>query len=235
MDLPKSRSSTLIEIAGDEVHLWETPLSIWELELAHIGDVLSPDEREYAAAFHNERARRQFVISRGMLRQLLSRYLDRPTADIRFGTEGDGKPVLAGERGVEFNLSHSGEIVVYAVAVSRPVGIDVEHLRSVPRAVELAHRFLSPEESEAIASAPQERRDREFLSSWVRREAYAKARGTSIWRALESRRQNDATAATEDGLYTVRLVDYSDRYVAAVAAPGSDWRVVPRGGIWYSS
>jgi hypothetical protein len=69
----------------------------------------------------------------------------------------------------------------------------------------------------------------------VRREAYAKARGTSIWRALESRRQNDATAATEDGLYTVRLVDYSDRYVAAVAAPGSDWRVVPRGGIWYSS
>lgn len=225
----------MIEIAGDEVHLWETPLSIWEFELAHIGDALSPDERVYAAAFHNERARRQFVISRGMLRQLLSRYLDRPTADIQFETEGDGKPVLAGERGVEFNLSHSGEIVVYAVAASRPVGVDLEHLRPIPRAVELANRFLSPEESETIASAPQELRDREFLSSWVKREACAKARGTSIWRALESPRQSDAAAATEDGLYTVRLVDYSDRYVAAVAAPGSDWRVVPQGGIWYSS
>jgi len=225
---------TSIEIAADEVHLWETPLSIWELELAHIGDVLSPEEREYAAAFQNERARRQYVISRGMLRQLLSRYLGKPTTDIRFETEGDGKPVLAGTRGVEFNLSHSGEIVVYAVAASRPVGIDVEHLRPMPRAVQLAQRFLSPEESDTIAAAPPEQRDREFLSAWVKLEAYAKAHGMSIWRALESRRQNDAGSAKEDGGYTVRLIDYSERYVAAVAASGSDWRVVPRGGIWYS-
>ena len=224
---------TSIEIGADEVHLWETPLSIWELELAHIQDLLSPEEREYAGD-STTRARRQYVISRGMLRQLLSRYLGQPTADLRFETEGDGKPVLAGKRGVEFNLSHSGEIVVYAVAASRPVGVDIEHLRPVPRALELARRFLSPEESDAIAAAPPEQRDREFLSSWVKREAYAKARGTSIWRALESRHQNDADEATEEGAYTVRLIDYSDRYVAAVAAPGSDWHVVPHGGIWYS-
>ena len=226
---------TSIEIGAGEVHLWETPLSIWELELAHISDVLSPEEREYATVFHNERARRQFVISRGMLRLLLSRYLDRPTTDIQFETEGDGKPVLAGNRDLEFNLSHSGEIVVYAVAASRPVGVDLEQLRPMPRALELARRFLSPEENEAIAAAPQELRDREFLSSWVKREAYAKARGTSIWRVLESRHRNDAETTVEGDAYTVRLVDYSDKYVAAVAAPGSDWRVVPRGGIWYSS
>lgn len=225
---------TSIEIAANEVHLWETPLTIWELELAHIGDVLSVDEREYAAAFRNEKARRQYVISRGMLRQLLSRYLGQPTTDIRFETEGDGKPVLAGTRGVEFNLSHSGEIVVYAVAASRPVGVDIERLRTMPRAADLAHRFLSPEESDTIAAAPPRQRDREFLSAWVKREAYAKARGTSIWRALESRHQNDASSAKEDSGYTVRLIDYSDRYVAAVAASGSDWHVVPRGGIWYS-
>ena len=232
MALPKSRSSTLIDIAGDEVHLWETPLSIWELELSHIHDGLSPDERERATAFLNERARRQFVISRGMLRQLLSRYLDRPGADIEFAAEGDGKPVIAGERGIEFNLSHSGEIVVYAVA-SRPVGVDIEQLRPVARAVELARRYLSPEESETVAGAPQELRDREFLSAWVRREAYAKARGMSIWRALEA--SNDTSSPTHDNHYSVRLVDHSNKYVAAVAALGGDWRVVPRGGIWYSS
>lgn len=226
---------TSIEIGADEVHLWETPLSIWELELAHIGDHLSPEEREYAAAFHHERARRQFVISRGMLRQLLSGYLDRPATEIQFETEGDGKPVLAGNRDVEFNLSHSGETVVYAIAASRPVGVDLEKLRPMSRALELAHRFLSPEESETIAAAPEELRDREFLSSWVKREAYAKARGTSIWRALESRHQRDAVTTMADDTYTVRFVDYSDKYVAAVAAPGNDWRVVPRGGIWYSS
>lgn len=225
---------TSIEIGAGEIHLWETPLSIWEFELSYIQDVLSPDEREYAAAFHNERARRQFVISRGMLRQLLSRYLDRPTADIRFETEGDGKPVLAGNREVEFNLSHSGEIVVYAIAASRPVGVDIEHLRPVPRALELARRFLSPEESDAVTAAPEEQRGREFLSSWVKREAYAKARGTSIWRVLENRHPSNADEATDEGAYTVRLIDYSDRYLAAVAAPGIDWHVVPHGGIWYS-
>lgn len=221
----------MIEIAGDEVHLWETPLSIWELEFSLIRDLLSEDERKRAAAFLNERARRQFVISRGMLRQLLSRYTDRPIAEIEFAAEGDGKPVIAGEREIEFNLSHSGEIVVYAVAL-RPVGVDVEHFRPVPRAAELARRYLSPEEIETVTSAPQDVRDREFLSAWVRREAYAKARGMSIWRALE--RQKEISPPT-DGDYTVRLVDYSRKYVAAVAASGSDWRVVPRGGIWYSA
>jgi len=225
---------TSIEIGADEVHLWETPLSVGDDELARIGELLSPEESEYAGDFHNERARRQFVISRGMLRQLLSRYLGKPAADLRFEMEGDGKPVLVGKRGVEFNLSHSGEIVVYAVAASRSVGVDLEHLRPVPRAVELANRYLSPEECKTIAAVPPELRDREFLSSWVRREAYAKARGTSVWRALE-RHQTDAATAKEDRDYTVRLLDYSDRYVAAVAAPGSDWSVVLRGGIWYGS
>ena len=221
----------MIEIAGDEVHLWETPLSIWELEFSLISDVLSADERKRAAAFLNERARRQFVISRGMLRRLLSRYTDRPTGEIEFAAEGDGKPVIAGERKIEFNLSHSGEIVVYAVA-SRPVGVDIEHFRPVPRAAELARRYLSPAEIETVTSAPQDLRDREFLSAWVRREAYAKARGMSIWRALE--RPDEISPHTDDD-YTVRLVDYSMKYVAALAARGSDWRVVMRGGIWYGS
>jgi 4'-phosphopantetheinyl transferase len=226
---------TSIEIGADEVHLWETALSVRDDELARIGELLSPEESEYAGDFRNARARRQYVISRGMLRRLLSYYLGKPAADLRFETEGDGKPVLAGERGVQFNLSHSGELVVYAVAASRPVGVDLEHLRPVPRAVELAYRYLSPEERETIAAAPPQLRDREFLSSWVKREAYAKARGTSVWRALESRYQTDAATAQEGRVYAVRLLDYSDKYVAAVAAAGSDWRVVRQGGIWYGS
>ena len=66
---------TSIEIGADEVHLWETPLSVEDDELGRINELLSPKESEYAGAFHNARARRQYVVSRGMLRQLLSRYL----------------------------------------------------------------------------------------------------------------------------------------------------------------
>lgn len=226
---------TSIEIGPGEVHLWEAPLSAEGDEFIRIGELLSPEERVFAGVFHNARARRQYVISRVMLRQLLSRYLDRPAADLRFETEGDGKPVLAGARELEFNLSHSGDLVLYAVAASRPVGVDLEHLHPIPRAVELAHRFLSPEEHEIIAAAPPNQRDREFLSSWVKREARAKARGVSIWQALERRHQVHAVPEQADTVYTVRLLDISAGYVAAIAAPGSDWAVVRQGGIWYGS
>lgn len=222
---------TSIEIAADEIHIWDSPLSVGDDDFARIAEVLSPDESAYAEAFHDVRARRQYVVSRGMLRRLLSRYVGMSAVDLKFETVGYGKPVLAGDRGVEFNLSHSGELVIFAVAAaSRPVGVDLERLRPMPRAVELARRYLSPEENESIAAAPPELRDREFFSSWVRREAHAKAQGISVWHALESRHRSAIMVSSEREAYSVRLIDYMDEYVAAVAARGNDWRVVIRGG-----
>lgn len=226
---------TSIEIAKDEIHLWDTSLAVGDEVLARMERLLSPDERVYADEFSHTGARRQYVISRGILRELLSRYVGTPPADIRFGIEGAGKPVLAGARDVDFNLSHSGELVLYGIAVSRPVGVDMEHVRPIPKAVELARRFMSPAEQENLAATPPDRKDREFLSMWVKRESYAKALGTSVWRALEQLHpmgnpvgSADANPQMSSG-HAVRLVDYSDEYVAAVAAAGSDWRIVRRG------
>ena len=210
----------MTEIAHDEVHLWEIALSLRDEDLADVAQLLSDDERAYADEFRDPHAQRQFLISRGVLRRLLSRYLGGEPRDLRFGIEGDGKPVLAGTHPFQFNLSHSGSLVLYAVSATRAVGVDVEQLRPIPRALELAHRFLSAEEEQAVTVAAADRRDHEFLSMWVRREAYAKARGTSVWRALESHRRD----ANDE--YAVKFLDYSDHYVAAVAATGHDWRIV---------
>jgi 4'-phosphopantetheinyl transferase len=228
---------TSTDIARDEVHLWDTPLSVDDNELIRIENQLPADERTYADEFRHAGARRQYVISRGKLRELLWSYVGEPAAELRLETEGDGKPVLAKPRKFEFNLSHSGDLVLYAVASSRAVGVDVECVRPIPRAVELARRFLSKEEHDIVAAAPAGDRDREFLSMWVKRESYAKALGTSVWRALGSRgpsgtalSEGDAdSTARRASTPTVQLFDYSVRYVAAVAASGSDWRVVRRG------
>jgi 4'-phosphopantetheinyl transferase len=212
----------MLELAPDEVHLWETSLAVDDDELARILDLLSPVDRWAADEFSHVPARRQYIVSRGMLRQLLSGYIGVAPQEIQFTIEGAGKPVLAGERAVDFNLTHSGDLTLLGVA-RRPLGVDMEHLREMPRAIELAKRYYSPAQHEEIAATPDDTRSRKFLGMWVRREAYAKALGTSVWRALGDRQ------ITTD--HTVQFVDYSPEYVAAIAAPGNDWKIVRCGAV----
>jgi 4'-phosphopantetheinyl transferase len=212
----------MFEIQPDEVHLWETSLSVNDEELARMFDLLSPVDQWAADEFSHVQARRQYIVSRGMLRQLLSGYIGTAPEEIQFTIEGAGKPVLAGKRWLDFNLTHSGDLTLFGIA-RRPLGVDMEQVREMPRAIELAKRYFSPAQHEQIAGTPDGRRSWEFLGMWVRREAYAKALGTSVWRALGDRQ------ITTD--HTVQFVDYSPEYVAAIAAPGSDWKIVRRGAI----
>lgn len=210
------------DLPADEVHLWETSLSVDDAELARILDLLSPVDRWAADEFSHVPARKQYIVSRGMLRQLLSGYIGIAPQEIQFTIEGAGKPVLAGERAVDFNLTHSGDLTLLGVA-RRPLGVDMERVREMPRAIELAKRYYSSAQHEEIAATPDETRSRKFLGMWVRREAYAKALGTSVWRALGNRQ------ITTD--HTVLFVDYSADYVAAIAAPGKNWKIVRCGAI----
>ncbi|MDP9177438.1 MAG: 4'-phosphopantetheinyl transferase superfamily protein [Gemmatimonadota bacterium] len=212
----------MFDLPHDEVHLWESSLSVDDSELARILDLLSPVDRWAADEFSHVPARKQYIVSRGMLRQLLSGYIGIAPQEIQFTIEGAGKPVLAGERSVDFNLTHSGDLTLLGVA-RRPLGVDMERVREMPRAIELAKRYYSPAQHEEIAATPDDTRSRRFLGMWVRREAYAKALGTSVWRALGDRQ------ITTD--HTVQFVDYSAEYVAAIAAPGNDWKIVRCGAI----
>jgi 4'-phosphopantetheinyl transferase len=226
-----------IDIAPDEVHLWDTSLAVDEEEVERNNQLLSADERRYAGRFSDIRARNQFIVSRAKLRDLLSSYAGEPARDLRFGMTREGKPFLASAREFEFNLTHSAGLVLYGVARSRPVGVDVERVREIPRAIELAKRFMSGEEHERVASAIGDTRDREFLSLWVRREGSGKAYGVGVWKVLENgQRKGEAPIAnplfariTSD--YVCNVIDYSDEYVAAVAALGDDWRLVRRGSV----
>jgi 4'-phosphopantetheinyl transferase len=228
---------TSLDLPTGEVHVWEAPLTLADTDVKGLEENLPEHERVYADEFRFPGARRQYLISRGRLRELLSRYLGQRARDIRLVTEGEGKPVIEGDRSLDFNLSHSGDLVLYAVAAGIPVGVDVEKLRPMPRALELARRFLSAEEYQELAATTPEQVSQQFFTMWVRREAYAKARGTSVWRVLERHfhhasedvvpQMNPSDQMTSG--YSVKLLPGLDGYAGAVAALGSDWRVVRRG------
>src|SRR5688500_17402613 len=151
-----------------------------------------------------------------MLRGLLAGFTGAAANSLRFCYGTSGKPSLSGH-GIEFNISHSAEVGLFAFAPDRAVGIDVENVRPVRRLLDVAQRFLSEDDIRALAAEPAEERDATFLKSWVVREARLKAEGKGIWSGAES-------ANSVNGL-THRLFSPRPGYIAAVAAAGPDWRL----------
>jgi 4'-phosphopantetheinyl transferase len=166
-------------LAPGRIHVMHADLERAPEELERLYETLADDERERAARFRFEIHRRRFIVARGFLRQALSVYLSTAPQDIRFGYGAKGKPQLVDDP-LQFNLSHSEEIAVYAFACDMPLGIDVEHIRRLDDLEAIAQRFFSPGEWDAIELMPPEERIDAFFRCWTRKEAYIKATGDGL-------------------------------------------------------
>jgi 4'-phosphopantetheinyl transferase len=191
---------------------------------------LSPVERMRASVMPEERASRQYVISRAMQRQLLAGYVGGHPSEIRFGIVAMGKPTLAwpNDIGLTFNTTHSGDLVIIAVTASRDVGVDVERVRHIERALKVSKRCYSTAEHEMLSSLPPAELDRAFLSIWVKREGTAKARGDSVWRGLASWKNGEIENSPWLRDWKVEYLDLGEEFVGVVVAQG-DWRVEMKG------
>src|SRR3954452_22562898 len=157
--------------AADEVHVWSVDLG---RPAVHLAGVLSEDELLRAAAYKVEGGRRRFVATRAALRTLLGRYLDEDPATLRFGTSGNGKPRLDPSSSLQFNVSHSGNVGLIAIAAEMHVGIDVEQIKRRERQDGIARRVFTQAERDAIDG------DDDFFRHWVAKEAFVKATGRGI-------------------------------------------------------
>jgi 4'-phosphopantetheinyl transferase len=172
------------------LHLDERQVDVWRVrgplpadELRRLRCTLDASERDRADRFLVEHARETFVSARGALRSALSRYLGCDPRELEFTYGPHGKPALAGPGstgGLEFNLSHSSRLVLFAVG-RRPVGIDVERIRADIEHEQLARRFFSAAESRRLLeeAAPGERLEA-FFRCWTRKEAYLKLEGAGL-------------------------------------------------------
>ena len=155
--------------------------------LPEANGLLDPDETHRARRFVHDRDRRSFVNAHAALRLLLARALDIPPEQVAFTHGRNGKPALAPELGtLGFNLSHSGEIGLVALARERPVGVDVERLHELAEALDVAEQNFAPAERAALVAVPAEDRSHAFLRCWTRKEAVVKLHGEGIGAALDS-------------------------------------------------
>lgn len=169
------------------VELWTADLDGHAEHAAELAAVLARDERLRACRFKFDRDRRRFVICRGLLRCVLARRLDVDPEDIQFEYGPFGKPQLGGRHGqpVGFNVSHADGYALLAVTSGCDIGVDIERIRPLTDLERLADMVFSPVERTALAALPAGDKVGAFFSAWTRKEAYLKARGDGLQRALD--------------------------------------------------
>ncbi len=160
-------------------------LDVWLADLRSLAEdrreLLTPAERARAQRFVRERDRVRWMHARAILRGLLGRYLQQDPHTLRFAAGAHGKPELAEDPArLCFNLSHSGDLALYAFSPDGELGVDVEVARRPLDELALAARALGPSETERLALLEPPLRAQEFLRAWVRHEAALKWSGTGI-------------------------------------------------------
>lgn len=126
------------------------------------------------------RHRHQFLVSRALVRSVLAQYMGLDPAAVAFTKNRHGKPLLAGDCPLQFNLSHTNGLIALAVARQHAVGVDVEYLSRQADIVKLAERYFSPQETQDLYALPVPAWNRRFFDLWTLKEAYLKACGTGL-------------------------------------------------------
>ena len=182
-------SRTPPPLTSEAVHVWRVPLE-GTSPFEDGWSLLSEEEQARARRFVQEHHRRRFVAAHAALRRILAGYTAIPARQLRFSTGPHGKPALESSSKslprLEFNLSHSADLALVAVARERPVGVDLERWERDMNHLELAERFFSPSERASLRALAERHDDlvSGFFAAWSRKEAYLKALGHGVTRGL---------------------------------------------------
>lgn len=227
------------DLSDGHIEVWCVETDAATNVIRQMEKVLAPEEISRAEQFHFEHHRNSFVVTRGMLRILLAHYLGEAAGDIIFAYGAKGKPSLPDAK-IEFNISHTKGIALFAFALGCELGVDVEQIRPIQDMMQIARRFFSRQESEELLALLEEEKEKAFFRCWTRKEAYIKAVGEGLSIPLNAFRVtfkeegpvrwidlgNETSAQPTWALYNL---DISSAYVAALAHRGSKRQIVQVG------
>jgi len=203
-------------LEAQTVHLWWISLDVTEENLQTFIAFLSESEKIKAERFKFPQHQRRYQAVHGILRILLSRYLNLDPAQINFTHSDRGKPYLTDDcnpLNLQFNLSHSENMAIVGISCDRPIGVDLEKLRPMENSLQLAKRFFCPSEYALLTQAIPEERDKLFFQFWTAKEAYLKATGEGISGGLNQ---------VEIALNPLRFINFSHWYLQSFESNPDD-------------
>ncbi len=168
-------------LSDEKIHVF-----LYQLSLYNSKDLilyLSDDEKNRADKLKIQEKKDQFIITRSLLRRLLSSNLGKEPQNIIISYLEHGKPIIndkINNKAIEFNVSHSGDYTLIALTLENKIGVDIEEINSNVDHLSLANRFFSDEEKTQILSLDEGQQCDAFYRIWARKESFIKATGEGI-------------------------------------------------------
>jgi 4'-phosphopantetheinyl transferase len=236
-----------LQMFPHEIHVWSASLDVGRPHIQDLRRTLSHDEIEKAGRFRFAKDRERFVFGRGLLRVLLGRYLNERPERLQFCYGPYGKPGLVAQHerdGIHFNVSHSQDQVLYAIAQDRQVGIDLEYVRRLPEANDMVERYFSSHERSVFRALARDAQLEAFFRGWTCKEAFIKATGQGFSFAPDrfdvamapgepARLLNVSADPAEACRWSLYELLPAPGYIGALAAEGQDWHL--RRWLWTDS
>jgi 4'-phosphopantetheinyl transferase len=177
---------TAIAIAAADIHLWLAfydEINDTRLHSAYRA-LLSAGELMQEPRFYFATDRRRYLVTRALVRTVLSRYVPVDPADWVFSTNAYGRPQAsnpaATDAALSFNISHSHGLIVLGVTSGRELGVDVENIAARAPSLDIADHYFAPDEVSALDAVPSHQQQHRFFEYWTFKESYIKARGMGL-------------------------------------------------------
>lgn len=176
----------LIALPIAEIHLWLAYYDEINDEQLHNGyrQMLNDAERMQEPRFYFARDRRRYLVTRAMVRAVLSRYAQKQPKDWTFATNAYGRPEIdqidISDQRLSFNISHTHSLIVLGITRGCALGVDVENVQERESSLSIADHYFAQSEVAALAALPQNQQQYRFFEYWTFKESYIKARGMGL-------------------------------------------------------
>jgi 4'-phosphopantetheinyl transferase len=197
------------------IEIVATRLDVGPEAIAASHALLSNAEQRRARRVASGRVRGRFIVARARLRQLLGARLGVRPESVALTAAPNGKPALRGDATLRFNLAHCDDVAVYAFGDDQEIGIDIEAVRALSDADQLADRFFSDAEQAAYRALRPAERPLGFFNCWTRKEAFIKAQGDGFGYPLD---RFDVSLAPGEAARLLR--------VGALSGDACGWRLM---------
>ena len=181
----------ILRLGPNCIDLWRAPLDVRPESIGQFYSVLSRDEQTRADRFHFEKDRARFIVSRGVLRQLLGTYLSLLPASVVIANDQKQKPFVPMECystpvKIRFNTSHSDALAVFAFSDGLELGVDIESIQREIDFEAIAESHFTNSEKGTLQNLSTTLRREAFFMAWTRKEAYLKCLGDGLSAPLSS-------------------------------------------------
>jgi 4'-phosphopantetheinyl transferase len=207
---------------GEDVDIWHINIPSFINHISKFKILLNDDEMDRAQRYRQEKDRNRFLIARGTLRIILSKYLRLPSNAIQIAIGKNKKPFVHSSDAISlhYNTTHSGDLIL--IAISRTaLGIDIEKINSDFAYADILQSNFTDNEIRFMNSGKNQ--PNHFYTLWTRKEALVKATGKGMDDEFRNVPSLDGSHWIEEHVigstenWQVESFRLGDEYIGAIA------------------